>query len=929
MQKLIVSLLLSSAAFQFSFGQTGLIKGNIADTHEKKELSNAVVLLLGKADSIMVKYVRTDKAGIFILKNLPAGRFLLIISYPSYADYTDEIDLKDSAQVDLHSIRMIQKSQLLQEVVVNGDRAAIHIKGDTLEFRADSFFVRKDATVEDLLKKLPGIQIDKNGKITAQGESVQKVLVDGEEFFGDDPTLVTQNLRADMVDKVQVYDKKSDQAVFTGIDDGQKTKTINLKLKDDKKNGYFGKINVGIGTNGYYDNQAMVNKFKKKEKIGLYGIISNTGKTGLNWQENNNYGESFANSVDYDETMGYFSWSGQSDELDNWNGQYNGQGFPSVQTGGIHYNNKWNDDKESINGNYKILQLHVTGNSVTNSQYILPDTSYYNNQKQSFDNRILRNRGSASYEMKFDSTSSVKITADGGTDHKMTHGLYYSEALATDSSLVNQGNRTISDISDTRTVNSNILWRKRLHKKGRTFSVNIRENYSGSSSGGNLFANNNFFGKAGLTQNQVTDQYKNYQSENILLDTKITYTEPLSSVSALVADYGVSINNSNSNRNSYNKAASGKYTSLDSLYSNDYQFNVFTQRGGLAYNLTKKKLRLNAGNNIGFTQFSQQDLHQKILSKRNFINWYPRASLTYSFSQQKRLRLSYNGNTTQPTIQQIQPILTNEDPLNISIGNPNLKPQFSNNIDLNFNDYKIFTERNIYANVSYNFTQNAISSKDHVDSSGKRIYQSVNLNGDASLNGYFGYGFKIKKPELHLNFNLNFNQTRYVSIVNDLSNITNSLNYTAGVNLYKSKEKKYTIGFYSSATYTNSLSSINTGITTRYWSFNSRPELDLFLPLKFSFHSDCDFNFRQKTNVFDVNTNVILWNAWIGKKLIKNDALMLKVSVNDLLNQNIGFNRAVNSNYISQNTYNTIQRFFMLSVVWNFNKAGTPAPAEQ
>jgi len=361
---------------------------------------------------------------------------------------------------------MTLKANLLKEVIVKQQISAIKVKGDTTEFAADSFKVQPNATVEDLLKQLPGIQVDKNGQITAQGEKVQKILVDGEEFFGDDPTLVTQNLRADMVDKVQVYDKKSDQATFTGIDDGEKQKTINLKLKDDKKNGYFGKINLGGGTNGYFDNQAMLNMFKKKEKFAAYGIVSNTGKTGLNWQDRNSYGESFASSFDYDENSGFmFIGNDNNDELDSWSGNYEGQGYPLVQTGGLHYNNKWDDDKQSINGNYKILQLHVDGSSATNSQYILPDTLYYNNENQSFANSILRNRINGTYEFQFDSTSSLKLYADGGDDHKITNSIYNSEALASDSSLVNQGNRKISTTGDNRTANSNLLWRKKLKKK--------------------------------------------------------------------------------------------------------------------------------------------------------------------------------------------------------------------------------------------------------------------------------------------------------------------------------------------------------------------------------------------------------------------------------------------------------------------------------
>jgi hypothetical protein len=310
------------------------------------------------------------------------------------------------------------------------------------------------------------------------------------------------------------------------------------------------------------------------------------------------------------------------------------------------------------------------------------------------------------------------------------------------------------------------------------------------------------------------------------------------------------------------------------------------------------------------------------------VNWYPQASMSYAFTQQRRLALRYSGNTTQPTIQQIQPIQNNEDPLNISIGNPGLKPQFSNRISLNFNDYKVLTERDLWANVSVNFTQNAISSSDYIDSTGKKTYQSVNVNGNRSINAYFGYWFKWKKPGINIGLNPNFNNNRNVSIVNNVLNVTNSGNYTFSLNINKFKEKKYGIGFQSSATYTESKSSVQANIKTNYWTYHLQPDVDVFLPWKFQVHTDFDINLRQKTSVFDNNTDVVLWNAWLGKKFLKNDALLVKVSANDLLNKNIGFNRIVNSNYISQNTYSTIQQYFLFSVVWNFTKAGTPAPKE-
>ena len=930
MTKLTCLFLLSILTFMAAKGQIS-ISGKIADTAEKKALPNSNVLLLRQSDSVLIKFTRTTGSGEFRFSGILKGKYLLLVTYPAYADYVDELEVKDSVTpIVLPPIGLELKSKLLEAVVVNGSKGSMRIKGDTTEFNADSFKTAQGATVEDLLKKLPGIQVDHNGQITAQGETVKKVLVDGEEFFGDDPTLVTKNLTADMVDKVQVYDKKSDQATFTGIDDGQREKTINLKLKNNKKNGYFGRLTASGGTDGYFDEELMADYFRQKEKLAVYGILSNTGKTGLNWQDRDTYGQSFASNLDVDQTTGSISYTGPAnDDLDSWNGQYSGQGFPTVKTGGAHFNNKWDNDLQSLNGNYKYMNLSINGNNATNSEVLLPDTFYYSNATQKFNRQIIRHSVNGVYDLTIDSTSSIKLQADGGTDHKIDNEYDYSEALASDSSLVNQNTHTISTTGDNRAVNSNLLWRKKLGKPGRTLSFNIRENYTDNTAAGYLYSNTEFY-TAGLPgQDSLINQYKNYLTQNTLVESKLLFTQPVGKGAFLGIDYGVGINNTHSNRNSYNKSGDGKYDALDSIYSNNYQYNIFTQRGGLSYTVIRKKFRLTAANDVAFAGYRQHDLVADTSSHRNFVNWYPNAGMQYTPSPGERIGFNYFGNTTPPTLQQLQPIANNENPLNVVTGNPGLKPQFANNFRFGYNNYKVFTDENIYAHVTYSFTLNAISSALTVDdTTGRQTTQSVNVHGNYSYGINGGYNFKIKGPDFHLGFGGNAQQNNNVTIVDNVTNATRSGTYGLNFSFWKFKEKKYDLELNFNANYTTSKSSDDPTLTTHYFTYDIQPSGDVFLPLHMQVHADGDFNIRQKTPVFTTNNDVFLINAWIGKKLLKNDQLMLKAAVDDLLNQNNGFSRNVSSSIITQNTYSTIKRYFMFSVVWNFTKAGTPAPRQ-
>jgi outer membrane receptor protein involved in Fe transport len=332
---------------------------------------------------------------------------------------------------------------------------------------------------------------------------------------------------------------------------------------------------------------------------------------------------------------------------------------------------------------------------------------------------------------------------------------------------------------------------------------------------------------------------------------------------------------------------------------------------------------------VGISTFNQKDLHADTSTTRHFVNWYPTASLNYSFTNMRRLGINYNGGTRQPSVTQIQPIVTNEDPLNVTIGNPGLKPQFANRLSIFFNDYQVLTDRGIWANVYGNVTQNNISTSVTVDSTGKRTTQYVNVTGTWSMGGYLSYSFKWKTPDIRFDFHVNPSQSNNVSIVDGISNATRSKIASFGTGVSKSKEKKYEIGSDFSASYTTSRSTINTGVNTEYWTYEIQPYGNLYLPLHFQIHADGDINLRPKSAAFPTSNNVVLLNAWVGKKFLKNDALLVKAAVNDLLNQNVGFNRSVNSNFITQNTYSTIKRFGMLSVVWNFAKAGTPAPKER
>jgi hypothetical protein len=886
------------------------ISGIVTDSLEKKNLDNAIVTIVDAKDSMLLHFTRTDKEGKFVFSNLNIiSAYFLVISYPDYADFVLP-GRKDAAELNLGKIFMISKVHLLQEVIVKQGVKAIRFNNDTVEYKADSFHVQLNATVEDLLKKFPGFEINSEGKITANGQRIDKVLVDGEEYFGTDPTLVTRNLRADLIDKVQLYDKKSDQAAFTGIDDGTKSRTLNLQIKEDRKNTFFGKVEAGAGTDNYYNNSVMANKFNKKKKIALYGVLSNTGKQGLARQDEDKFGDrDLASSLGYTNT----------DLLDNWSGSYDGQGFPTVGAGGLHYNDKWGKNPETINGNYRGIDLSVKGNNETIRQDILPNSVLTNYQDQQYVNHIARHTINATYDVQLDSFFSVKLSIDAGFSHKNTLNEFYTKISDGHGNIFSEGKRNLSFTGDNTLFNSNFLLRRKFRKKGRTLSMNMGTSYSNNESSGYLNAANTYYTNGG--GKEITDQYKTNENLTTSINTKFVYTEPLSPSSMLSLNYGLNSIKNTSDRVSYNKGPDGKYSSFDSLYSSNYLFNIITHKPGLSYAYVVKKYRFTLGTDIGFTQFDQKEIKSGAVYQRSFINYFPLASVGLSLKGQRSLSVSYSGSTMQPSLSQIQPLRTNNDPWNIAIGNPALGPAFSNNLQLTYVDMRPISRRDFWIQASYNFVSNAISTADYFDSSGKRSYNFLNVNGVHTLNYYMQYGFKLGKPAADVAVSGTFNNYANVNFINGKRSVTNTNTYIFGSSFSKSVDKKLELSFRYSAAYWTSMNSLQNAELTHYWIHNIRPAVDVFLPFKTQFHTDVTLYLMQQAANFNSNSNLYLVNAWYAKKFLKTEALVFKLSVNDLFNSNKGITRTVNTTYATQNVASTIQRYFMLSLTWDFVKA--------
>ncbi|MDB5016778.1 MAG: TonB-dependent receptor [Mucilaginibacter sp.] len=900
----------------------GTIKGIVTDTTVNLKLKDAAVIILNSKDSIIRQFARAQQNGSFLMTGLQGGNYILYVSYPGYADYTEKFNLDSDRTIkDFNIIRMILKTNLLKEVIIKGTVSAIKIKGDTTEYNAKAYKLGPNAKVEDLLKRLPGIQIDKDGKISAQGQTINKVLVDGEEFFGDDPTLVTRNLRADMVDKVQLFDKKSDQATLTGMNDGKTDKTLNIKLKEDKKSGYFGKADAGIGTDGYYEGQLMFNSFETKQRFSVYGLMGNDGKTSLDWQDNAKYASS---NIDISEP-GMMIDLGGYDELESRSGQYDGKGLPTSRTGGVHYDNKWDNDKLGINTNYKIGALSVDGTNNVQIQNNIPTGSLNSNSDQTFHNHVFRQKMDGIFQIKPDSTSSIKITWNGGIKNTQQVNKAFATTYKEGGLLLNDNLLSSTSNADQQNLIAGALYTKKLKKAGRTFSLNLIESVNKINTTGLLNSKINLYTKGLPDSAQVTNQYKTNITSNNAFNAIVNYSEPLSKALLMIVNYGFATGNSASNQQTFNRSADGIYNAFDSLYSNYFEVKQLTNQAGLNFNLVKNKTMLAVGSKVSTVDFRELDVYSKNRLNRTFTLWNPQVTFQYHISQQSSIRLNYEGNSNEPTVTQLQPVLINNDPLNIIQGNPDLKPSFTSRIFIGYQSYNPLNGQLIGVFTGYQSVINPVISDLVTDSTGRTISRFANLDNKNSKNLNFSVFLdrKIKPLNLSAGINFNINGNAYYNISNGDLNRTNYIVYTLQARFSKSVEHVYEFYATLGPTYTVSGSSLQQNINNNGSGFTGSGDFTVYLPGKFQLSSNANYQYNSKTGTFNTDFSRLILNTSLSKLFLKEQTLKFSVFGNDLLNQNTGFNRNVAGNLITQSNYTTIRRYLMVSMTYDFNKTGS------
>ncbi|MEJ8801658.1 outer membrane beta-barrel protein [Pontibacter sp. H249] len=911
---LLVFLIISHA----SFAQKYSVKGRVLDNTDAA-LPAATVLVLQAKDSSLVNFGATDAQGTFEIKGVHKGDYLFKVSFLGFNPYFQKIVFPEaSAVLDLGSIKLQPQSNELKEVLVQGEKSPVVIKKDTVEFNAGSFKTQPNAAVEDLLKKLPGVEVDAEGNVTMQGERVQRVTVDGKEFFGRDPKMATKNLPADAIDKVQVFDKKSDQATFSGIDDGQREKTINLQLKEEKRNSAFGNVMAGVGNDERYQAKASINRFRKGQQLSFLGMANNVNSQGFGFDEYTNFNGGMSRMGG---GMIVINNTGAGSTINgiplNTGGRMNG--LMNTQAGGLNFNNQFTKKAEA-NGSYFFNNLNQVISRDVERDNLLNAGNPRTTEKTLQDGGNLNHRGNFTLDYKLDSLNSLKVTGS----------LSYNQITQDQSSQVSNFGRDneVLNASDTRSysngniynLNSSILFRHRFAKPGRFMSVNADVSANQNNTDGTYESDLTFANR----EDQQIRQRNEQDSDTRNLTLGVSHTEPLGNRQYLETNYTHRANLSESNREVYD--LEGDAGTLNTSLSNMYESLYLYHRLGVNYKLNRQKYNLTLS-----TSLQQSDLNGEVWLRnmdgkqnidRDFYNLLPTARFNYDFANNRRLNFNYETVVQEPSIRQLQPVADISNPLNIYVGNENLIPSYMHQVRLNYNSFDAGTLRSFFGMVNVMHTTNAIVSSQSIDENSVRTTKPVNVDYSTMISAFANYTYPIKKLNSRLHFGANVRDQNTISVLNDVANDVNVRSATGNIR-YSYQKENLNFG-------------VRADITAQRTKYEDVNQNDQFF-LNKTYAADANYKFLKHYNLnatFDYlvydnnatnfNQTIPLLNVAVSRQFLKNNAGELKLSATNLLDRNTGINQTANALYIERETLNSLCRYYMLSFTYNINKHLNP-----
>jgi hypothetical protein len=929
---LIFCLLLSISAFgQRPSGgpqQERKFTGKVIDGATNTPMIGANVLVKTVTDSLLRGTV-TGADGSFevVRPNIPQVK--IEITFLGYKTISQVHSFREPFA--LGDLILLEDTKVLGEVVIEGQAPVGEQRGDTTSYNANAFKTQQNAQAEDLIRKLPGITMQ-GGQLQAQGENVQKILVDGREFFGSDPSIALRNLPADAIDRVEVLDQRSDQSRLTGFDDGNYTKTINIILRSDRKNGSFGRAYGGYGTDDRYSAGGSVNLFKGDQRLSILGLFNNVNQQNFSSQD---LAGVSANS------SGGMKRPGMGGDGGRGSNNFfvgNETGIISTNAMGLNYSDKWGK-KVNFSGSYFF-------NNTTNAlrQNTNRETVVNENLRQTYQESLINtvdnynHRANARIESDINAKNSIILTPSLSFQTNKT----YSDRDALTSASTGENLSALRSITNAETqafnISNNLTYRYKFDKSGRTVSTDIFTAWNNRDQFSELLAASRDFRR----NNMVDTTLQETESLNNGFNYKVnlTFTEQLSKNAIATFGYQVGNNKTSADQKTY-ILDDEKRPVLDRALSNEFDNNFLTQRIRSGYALNKNKFNINLNLDYQNARLDNQAFFpEQRVFKRDFNNILPSANVNFkNRATGLSWRVRYRTNTDEPSVNELQNVVNNSNPLNLRVGNPDLGQSFNHNIFANISKINLEKSRTLFMFLNYSSTNNYIGSSTFLTAkdtlingevllrSGGQITRPVNLEGNWRTSFFLTYGAPIKKIKTQFNANTRINFNRIPGIINGEINLNDNLGLSQGVTFSSNISKNVDFTLQSTGTYSIVNSSLQQNLNNNYYQQESNARL---------YFSSQNGKFFMANNVVHTlytglsegfDQNFWLWNIEGGFRFAKNNKAEIKAVVFDLLNQNNSISRTISDVAVTDVFTNVLTRYGMLTftyILGNFKEPETP-----
>jgi hypothetical protein len=884
------------------------IRGMVTDSLSGQPLEDATVSLLHLPDGPLGQ--RRSGKKEFVFQNLPPGSYRLITTYLGYKTDTLAVDLDAAIPATIIRIRLHHSASDLMQVIVNATIPPAIVRNDTIAFNATAFPTRPNATVEDLLRKLPGIEIDKNGNITMQGQKVDKIYLDGKEFFLNDPRIATQNLPADIVDQIEAFDSQTERARLTGIRETTGAKSLNIRLKKKRKRGYFGKVYAGTGTSTGTTSPGGAGSTPSNAGTDLTGSYSAGGTAtslGSSWL----FASGNINNV-----------NNQFTGTDNKNGPGSG-GLQTFNNAQLNFRNDKNS-KLSVTLNAGTNGVKTVLNQTTQQQTYLTDSSLLQNSYSQTRSHSQSYHGNAFLEYNIDSMNLVNLrstvtTQTSGSSTMDTVGI--STLKTTGGYLSNQGNTYNNNTADGYSLANLFNFRRRWRLPGRTLLIGLTESHQYQNQPQNIFnLVNNFDSTGSLLSRTLTNQTASQLSTTDGYGASVSYTEPLKPGHVLDFSYRINQSTNHSNRQAYDfDSATGKYDLPDTLTTNHFINDNTIQRFSTGLNATDGKFRYQLGITLQVSDLDDHNLTADSSIRQHELNWYPRASLIYTPAKGKTINIVYSAMTTSPTIQQLQPLPDLTNPFILKIGNPDLLQQLMHTVNASYVSFNSRNFQNFQLSLQGNYTEHEITTATTVLSGGIQQIQYVNVNGVWRLNSNITYGFPLgDQRKGNSSISMHTQYGRDVSLTNGAQDVTTSLGWGGNWKFNFHPVEKFFVEGVAGVNYSGAYYSINAAQNTQTWVQTYSVDFSYELPGAITVTSNYNWQITGRQGSLP-QKSVALWNASIFKDFLHNRSGQIRLSAFGILNTPSNYTQSVGVNYVQTQQSNLPGRIILLSFIYRFH----------